>query len=112
MSDEITPALSAEEWAQREAVRASTEISALDGSVMLVDPDAPSTVVLAEGVPALMALANAALPDGDPRKLTREDVALIRGERFGGFKDDAPALWRAVDALAAKLAALLPPEPA
>lgn len=60
--------------------------------------------------PALAALANAALPDGDPRKITREDLAPIGVARdwfaMSGDTEARDVLAR----LYAKLAALLPPE--
>jgi hypothetical protein len=55
-----------------------------------------------------MAINNAALPDGDPRKITREDVVLLAQaadtwENEGGDPSQ-------LHILAAKLAALLAPE--
>lgn len=53
----------------------------------------------------LMALANAALPDGDPRKITYRDIDLLR-ETANSLESGGPNLW----ALANKLESLLPPD--
>jgi hypothetical protein len=68
---------------------------------------------------AVMAIANHALPDDDPRKITRDDVEALGYAR--AFAEDPAlliegslpidrALTRVIHRLAAKLAALLPPE--
>lgn len=55
-----------------------------------------------------MAVANACLPDGDPRKITREDVKIA--EQAAGVLEDEWGLQEGpAHNLAAKLAALLPP---
>lgn len=102
MTDEIPPALTADEWAE---IRTHPL------------PWGPSELIgeyASEGEYAkALALANAALPDGDLRKITREDVvklrsiaADMRAERPADtWADDADVL----EALAAKLAAILPP---
>ena len=54
----------------------------------------------------LMALGNAVLPDGHPAKITRADVDALLG--LGASLH--PLLVLQVEAVAAKLAALLPPE--
>jgi hypothetical protein len=67
---------------------------------------------------AQIAKHNAALPDDDPRKITREDVALLRSEYEAIMDAQSDEYWDAVaverangfKALADKLAALLPPE--
>jgi hypothetical protein len=133
MTDEtIPPALSADEWAAREVVR---QTQAAEFSFVQFDPDGwlaigarrlerqepdglrvggQSTIV-----PALMALANDALPDGDPRKLTRADVEALdiavqydEGLCFehGSIGHDDAMRHARLHALAAKIAALLPPE--
>jgi hypothetical protein len=64
---------------------------------------------------AMMAINNDRLPNGDPRKITREDVeAVIDGalqatDEFP-LDPDAMALEAKLRGVAAKLAALLPPE--
>lgn len=96
MPDPIEPALTAEEWAD------FARSSRLARKGML-------GAVLGSGqLPKVLAMANAALPDGDPRKITRDDVLILRQVVGAWFPD-----WRmeALAELAAKLAALLPPKP-
>lgn len=114
----VPPALTPEEWAHRSGdigprvTRGHAEVYVVRADGVVNQSDLVSIAhrgVCAVGtseVAALMALANAALPDGDPRKLTRADVRLVE-DVFGEAWDDIPA-YRA---LAAKLASLLPPEP-
>jgi hypothetical protein len=90
----VAPALTPEQWAQAAAAGYRHDAPALGPST------APETLHFS------VALSNALLPDGDPRKLTSAD---------------ATALWLAASALAgtihgatcaavaAKLAAILPP---
>ncbi len=79
MEDSIAPALSAEEWAFRSGI----------------------TLGVHGSLPRMIALANAALPDDSPYKITRGDVDALRLESG----PSEAFLFR----LAAKLAALLPP---
>ncbi len=92
MSDELKPALSAEEWAL---------------------PNGPARQHIWDhgGLEQLIAVANAALPDDSPYKITRADV-----EELESVAADAinAARWSERDvaplrAIAAKIAALLPP---
>lgn len=111
MSDQqITPALTPEEWAE------ALERGGLskDGTYYLPEraPDGLTVGITSEigtffdhqELPTLIALANHALPDTDPRKITREDVELVK--QAHGLSRQIPDF----DRLAAKLAALLPPE--
>ena len=98
MSEKIEPALTAEEWAHVAPLPAV--------GVELVWPDAVGRAERVVGAHAAAALALY----GQPFGFTREDVALLRGERFGGFNEDRVELWEAMDNLAARIAALLPPE--
>lgn len=135
-TNDITPALSAGEW---ERLRAYT-----GSSYSMFTSDWQLTAYLAmsrheadsAGLPSpesrtphvLLALANAALPDGDPRKITREDVRRIY-EAIADAKDQQyrhinfaandtnREMWdmwetkaRLLAEVTAKLAALLPPE--
>jgi hypothetical protein len=123
MSDTLKPALSADEWARKEHITEDADVvtvaivggrldvmrhvtsygeKVLDGRVVIDDQ---------RSVIAVLALANAALPDDSPYKITRHDVADL--VRFG-----ENALWRAdatlsatLSHIATKLAAILPPEP-
>lgn len=97
---EIRPALTPEEWA---------DIRAHGLPNCCVANDFYSEV-------AQLAMANYALPDADPRKITRTDVEWLRkllydrGWEDGKPGEDEPEWDQQRDALAAKLAALLPPE--
>src|SRR5690242_8980765 len=63
----IEPALSDAEWKQR-AIDGMT----IEGAYLTVESDEPRDPYRFQ--PAkVMALANAALPDGDPRKITHDD---------------------------------------
>jgi hypothetical protein len=82
---DITPALSAEDW--REVL---------------------PNIIGSQAVPhQTMAIANAALPDDDPRKITRADVDAIETAMTHAIGYQTRG---AIKELRAKLAALLPPE--
>lgn len=117
----VEPALSAEEWhdgyvdwAEARGARLST-----DGycHIALYD-DGDEIALAARELPALIALANHALPDGDPRKITRADVEVLEeASRYLGaraYADDAGTYERtgamSLRTLSAKLRALLPRE--
>jgi hypothetical protein len=95
---DITPALSAEDW--REVL---------------------PNIIGSQAVPhQTMAIANAALPDDDPRKITRVDIKMLGVVRdYWEPQVDDGATWEdrhaarvrdTLSGLLAKLAALLPPE--
>lgn len=110
----VPPALTSREWAEIQALPPKTR-----EHVLTRDPAVAART---------MALHNFALPDGDPRKLTRDDIAWVRDviEMILAYSavDDAEGLplrlnpegptaegtdtYRG-ERLAAKLAALLPP---
>lgn len=76
MTDKIEPALTAEEW--------TSPADALDGYFDLRDGVVDVRLGGAHGggdlvgdTRKLIAFANAALPDSDPRKITRERIALL-----------------------------------
>jgi hypothetical protein len=116
MSDQaITPALTPEEWAE------ALERGGLskDGTYYLPEraPNGLTVGITSEigtffhqqEIPTLIALANHALPDTDPRKLTREDLHAVMDASNGQeseFNEGDDRLYR----LEAKLAALLPPD--
>ncbi len=109
---EIKPALSAEEWATDlgSAERDGAWVYAAKGfaGVVVGRDDQKTGVHLSEdALPALIAIANAALPDDSPYKITRDDIGLI------GYAIMAlhhrPVNQAKLDSLAAKLEALLPP---
>ncbi len=73
-----------------------------------------SSIDFPDDLCALIALANAALPDDDPRKITRADVTALRHIDHSSFCPEDPCTHGCDHAkalrVAAKLAALLPPE--
>lgn len=89
----------------------------LSDSSLQVTYDAAVCSRLIEGgeIPKAIALANAALPDDDPRKITARDVGLLRDIAVGlDAATDIPGAMgcgRTLVRIADKLAALLPPEP-
>lgn len=111
MSDEptIPPALSAEQWKDALAV-AIVPNGVSPGCValfqMYCDEYGYATYASSSDLPKFIALANAALPDDSPNKITRADVAFLN-EIAGALYSGA---WSGpAERLAAKLAALLPP---
>jgi hypothetical protein len=101
---DIKPALTAEEWAERRT----------SGCVQAT-PDVA-------GPPAdhwhrILAITNDILPDDDPRKIVRADVAICErvlwewAAHYATSRDDIDAQYAALHSLIAKLNALLPPEP-
>jgi hypothetical protein len=108
MSDEtIPPALTAEQW-ERWTRGETIELARSRGARVTRHPATYSSYVHPH---ADMALANAALPDGDPRKITHGRVQLLR-DYAAFFRREGlehPRLAE-MDAFADALAALLPPE--
>jgi hypothetical protein len=120
MMSEMKPALTAEEWAARSRFGKSVlggsetegrafldEESERDGDSSLVITY--DSAVVAQAIPTdevlrVIALANAALPDDSPYKITHDDVDVARGMFNPGDDRDAMILR-----LAAKLEALLNP---
>jgi hypothetical protein len=108
MAEKITP----EQWldGQMQAVDPSGYISLEYGivDVSLLRADEST------GWSALMAVCNHALPDDDQWKITSRDVGLMRDIASGlEAADDIPGArgsGRTLHRIAAKLAALLPPE--
>ena len=121
MSDEITPALSADEWARVDAGTVGAFIRGDSPGIHIVNGEVElsfSTSVVGDGtynediairvsgsqVAELIAICNAALPDDSPYKVTRSDVVCLIGYLTYGTSDSR------LKSLAAKLAALLPPQ--
>jgi hypothetical protein len=106
------PALSAEEWADG----AHHGVAYVDDGALLVvhhDRHQEDVRVEADDLPAVMALANAALPDGHPQKLTPAMVdaldALDDPAAHDPSANGGPAHGGEVARLRAALRALLPP---
>lgn len=107
MSDAIPPALTPDEWARVEP----SDIYGHDDGGVYVGAYRGGDIEVGVRDHALIALANAALPDTDPRKITREWVREIRGAARDyalpdGFLHSGEVLNRIADALAS----YLPPE--
>lgn len=109
--DTIRPALSSEEWQQRRSGGITLQRVG-EGSVQLVltEPTVGTiTVRDPEQAFALMALANACLPDADPRKFAIADAAIchLLLERLAALELD-PHLADMAKRLCQKVEALLP----
>lgn len=111
----LTPALSAEEWATGEATRLATTVEWTAANSIIVRQNNQAVFVLSGELPSLIALANHALPDEHPGKFTHEHVeklqtiaALIPMQQTGGgyISHSAATFLRE---FADRLAALLPP---
>jgi hypothetical protein len=118
MSDQIEPALDEHEWRNW-----TTGIVEPCGIPFAIGAACDAIAYSLDRNPAkLIALANAALPDDDPRKITRDRIKLMRdaggsilsahaeycvGEECGCHDD-----MRALDAFAVALESYLPPETA
>jgi hypothetical protein len=120
MADEITPALTLDQWGAH-ARGETIEVERWAGGRAAIHPAQYQSV----RYPLVdMALANAALPDGHPNKLAWSDVEVVtrilpqwvaaaRGESVTIDLATSPQdVLERLAALAAKLSALLPPEDA
>lgn len=105
MNDKIEPALTPDEWKQwHEGERYIMPAEDSKHAGMMLNRRAFEI----ETRPfAVMALHNASLPDDDPRKITRKDVIelLVVSDHL----DLHPDWSKALESIAAKLDALLPP---
>ena len=124
MTEKIEPALTAEEWADvigGQPLTFTSEptlsvIDAGDGIKFLAEGTPIESSVMCEidswdtaGLAQLAAVLLNALPTGHPLKITREDVALVR-EVAEDYEHRGNSTNAELLSLAAKLAALLPPE--
>jgi hypothetical protein len=107
----IAPALTALEWEEALAwPHGLLDYLVKPGDAIGYGKDKP------EDLRALIALANAALPDDDPRKITRagvtamrDDAAKLRARSLNGDDDLFLIAWR-LSLLADALESYLPPE--
>lgn len=115
----IEPALSREEWAKRGRWPFSTEAGQLEVTLSDWVYDEPggdeyevalSHTCTPQDLPALIALANAALPDDDPRKITREMVGDLDSCASWAEGEGQRDLADRVRRFAAALESYLPPE--
>ena len=121
---DILPALSAEEWAKREIRRSDADVTVW----ARIEPVVGLQVEFVYGgsygakdvanIAAIIALANAAMNDEDPRKFTRATVDALRllldfcHEKhvgFGGWYEEHAAALPPVDDLADAIESYLPP---
>jgi hypothetical protein len=119
MPDDPRPALTPEQWAERN-VDTEAFYGYVDDAGIIVgetgeDMGGPVGVfVYQDHLPAVMALANAALPDGHPNKVTRADVedlaAVISAYDWDTIHGEPLARRERAARALAKLRALLPPE--
>jgi len=73
VTDKIEPALTAEEWADARKRGPLIALSDLSGEDQVGDP----VPFLVDDLPYIIALANAALSDDDPAKITREKLDAV-----------------------------------
>ena len=111
MPIEIAPALRSDEWKERSCGFAYVDQVGDETHVVVRDPD--GEVVSVSGpdeVFSLIALANDALPDSDPRKLTHAKAQLLRDLTADMWRGHRAAEQReALVILAETISALLPP---
>jgi hypothetical protein len=110
MSDELTPALTPEEWADVSRGRAPDGMRVwIDQKNGTVDVDSSGGEWAPRSEPAakMLALANAALPDDSPYRLSHEDVRAILAARIA--YPVGSASHRQLVGIARRLAALLQP---
>lgn len=130
MPNDIEPALSREQWRavlsgkphwvilEDVGLEPVTASFAHDNDeegrgIILRDVEPPATLFQAKGVWGLMALCNAALPDGDPRKITREKIdalAFLVDEGDRPMTNRYEREERLAYALLETLRALIPPD--
>lgn len=109
----IEPTLTAEEWAAGRVVWRDAEVEWRAGESFDISYRIPDEVPTAQpddrsSVAQMIAVANAALPDSDPRKITRKTVVMLRESS----EDDHAAYvnFGKLRALADALESYLPPE--
>ena len=112
------PALAPEQWAQFFGEGGYTPLYATvvqrnhDGT-FIVFPEGEGATFAPHELPGLIALANAALPDDDPRKLRREHIAALRDATVRDvIGDEDREQTNILRNLADALESYLPPEDA
>lgn len=113
----IEPVFTSEEWAAAEVegeamVDGHTVYTEID-CLTILNPDPADVEIRTPELPKLIALANAALPDSDLRKITRERVTELRAwvaplNNHAGFRQLAVLLHHHADALASYLPTEVP----
>jgi hypothetical protein len=103
-SDEISPALTPEQWAAWDRGDPYIELRRLPNGRIGVQQERFRNDPLPL---ATISFANASLPDGDPRKFTHDDVQTLA--EVIGYIEAQGMEHEDVDAIVAKLMAILPP---
>jgi hypothetical protein len=107
----INPALGAREWNQRRSGAVSVDAVDEETQVVVCDPDGGVVTVSGnDRLFALMALANSAMSDDDPRKLCRKDLAVLSVlcEEYHDSRACDKQILTIASTLYDKLCALLP----
>jgi len=112
MGTSMRPALTPDEWYRRQSGAVLSQTIGDETHVIVADPDQQLVSVTGPNeLHALAALANDALPDDDPRKLTHTDLTVlgILLERLDRNQPKTQRLLLLAESLYTKLWALLPP---
>lgn len=114
METPITPASTRDQWSERREGFGAIQRS--DNEIRLVARFAEGEVLTVSGADnlwRLIAFANDALPDSDPRKITRADVAFLRtiAGVIDGQEFPAAEMLGLADRLCEKVRALLLRQP-
>ena len=112
MGTTVRPALTPDEWYRRQSGAVLSQTIGDETHVIVADPDQQLVSVTGPNeLHALAALANDALPDDDPRKLTQTDLTVlgILLERLDRHQPKTQRLVALAESLYTKLWALLPP---
>jgi len=107
----IKPALGPKEWNQRRSGALRVETADEKAHVVVCDPNGEIVTVSGDDeLFALMALANSAMSDGDPRKLCRKDLAVLSVlcEQYHRSHDCDKQIFSIASTLYDKLCALVP----
>lgn len=115
MREKIEAALSMDEWANRSVTRFDVQpivVVNLPGDSIAIRIDSSGSIVAEKPgtLAAIMAMANDALPDTDPRKITWALVKHLRDTAYTAADGYSGPTWLAD--LADALASYLPPESA
>jgi hypothetical protein len=111
MHTPIKPALTETEWHQRQCGAISVDVLPTETHVAVRDPDGQLVSVSGDDeLFALMALANCAMSENDPRKLCRRDLAVLSVliEEYYRSCESERNILGVANMLYDKLSALLP----
>jgi hypothetical protein len=110
METQRYPALTRDQWQERRT--GSVAIERTDDEVRLVARIAEGELLVVSGADnlrRLIALANDALPDSDPRKITGADIAFLKtiADSVDGDELDVAEMLALAETLSEKVGALL-----